>query len=149
MKTGRLVIHKSGISGRLVDAMSEPTSLGINCDENPCIMTFTVVGFGAVSPLLRHSSFLRFWSDSLNPRIMIEGYVQIQKVTSYSVSWRNCWMRIDDKSIHLFYRPNCPPKGVKANKVLFVDANVILRLFSFLTVDLWIHIVIVTLTRRE
>ena len=58
-------------------------------------------------------------------------------------------MRIDNKSIHLFYRPNCPPKGVKANKVLFVDANVILRLFSFLTVDLWIHIVIATLTRRE
>ena len=49
---------------------------------------------------------------------MIEGYVHIQKVTSYSTSWRNCWIRVDDKSIHLFYRPNCPPKGVRANKVV-------------------------------
>ena len=48
---------------------------------------------------------------------MIEAYVQFQKVTSYSSSWRNCWMRVDDKNIHLFYRSNCPPKGVKANKV--------------------------------
>lgn len=48
---------------------------------------------------------------------MIEGFVQLQKVTQYSSSWRNCWMRIDDRSIHLFYRPNCPPRSVKANKV--------------------------------
>ena len=30
-------------------------------------------------------------------------------------------MRVDEKGIHLFYRPNCPPKGVKANKVRRTD----------------------------
>ena len=38
MRRGTARIHSSGISGRLVEVMSEPTSLGINCDENPCIM---------------------------------------------------------------------------------------------------------------
>ncbi len=46
MKSGTARIHSSGISGRLVEVISEPTSLGINCDENPCIMFFTEMTLG-------------------------------------------------------------------------------------------------------
>ena len=55
-------------------------------------------------------------SDSVE---MIEGFFQTQKVTQYSSSWRNCWFIVDEKNIHIYYRPNRPPKGVKANRVLF------------------------------
>ena len=58
-------------------------------------------------------------------------------------------MRIDDKNIHLFYRPNCPPKSVKANKVVSVNVSVILRLFRSVIVDRWIPMMSVTLTRRD
>ena len=58
-------------------------------------------------------------------------------------------MRIDDKNIHLFYRPNCPPKGVKANKVVSGNVSMILRLYRFVIVDRWILMMSVTLTRQE
>ena len=46
-------------------------------------------------------------------------------------------MRVDDKNIHLFYRSNCPPKGVKANKVdiIFLLLQQVISLGKCKTVD--------------
>ena len=59
--------------------------------------------------------------------VMIEGFVHLQRVTQYSTTWRNCWMRIDERSIHIYYRPNSPPKCVKASRVSIFIVNITVR----------------------
>lgn len=50
---------------------------------------------------------------------MIEGFFHYQRNPQNPESWRNSWCRVDADKIHLFYRPNCPARGVKANRVAF------------------------------
>lgn len=69
--------------------------------------------------------------------VMIEGFVQLQKVTQYSSSWRNCWLRIDDSNIHLFYRANCPARCVKANRVGYSSRDCCFRWLLCPTVKMW------------